>query len=254
MKQHQFLNTSKILGGVTLYDKCAPAGNDVSLQHGEYTQAILQNRQALADEINLPLNNWVLARQEHTANFYEVGAKDKGKGSIEFEQGIAHTDALYTTQSNILIGAMTADCVGILLVDETTPCIATIHSGWKGTLQSITTKTVKHLIQQGLIHPKSTKAYFSPSILYDSLEMGVEVIDQFRNAGFDLTGYIKEKENGKYLLDNQGLNIKMLKDLGIHNITPSSIDTFTNVEDTFSYRRKMIGRHMTYAMIKEDVQ
>lgn len=252
MKHIEFINTSKILGGVTLYDPNAPMNNDVSLQHGKQIETIIQNRQALANDINLPLDQWTLAQQEHTANFYEVTSKDKGKGSIVFDQGIAHTNALYTTEPGILIGAMTADCVGILLVDESTPCIATIHSGWKGTLQSIATQTTQHLIDQGLIHPERTRAYFSPSILFDSLEMGKEVIDQFMEASFDLEGYVKEKENGKYVLDNQGLNIRMLKELGIQQIHPSTMDTFTDIENTFSYRRGMIGRHMTYGMIKAD--
>ena len=49
-----------------------------------------------------------------------------------------NVDAVYTTEPNILIGVFTADCLGILVVDETTPCICAIHSGWKGTTLEIT--------------------------------------------------------------------------------------------------------------------
>lgn len=59
-----------------------------------------------------------------------------------------NVDAVYTTEPNILIGVFTADCLGILVVDETTPCICAIHSGWKGTTLEITKKCLSELIEK----------------------------------------------------------------------------------------------------------
>ena len=253
MKHHLFHNTSLTIGGVTLYNQTDPEHNDMSYQNCLDSNAILSNRKKLAEELGIPLENWVLSIQEHTDHFHEVTSRDIGKGSFSYIEGIPSNDALYTTLPEVLIGAMTADCLGLCVIDETTPCVAVIHSGWKGTLQSITTKVVSHLLDKGLIHPETTQVYLSPTLHFDSLEMGQEVIDQFIEAGFDLDGFLKKKDNGKYLLDNEGLNMAMLERLGITQITRSNWDTLTDTTNTFSHRRKQKGRHMTYAFIKESV-
>ena len=41
-------------------------------------------------------------------------------------------DAIVTKEKSVIIGAFTADCVPVILVDESTSTIAAIHSGWKG--------------------------------------------------------------------------------------------------------------------------
>ena len=166
MKYQQFLNTNTICGGVTLYNESDPEHNDMSYQNSLDPKAILSNRNELSNILGIPVSRWVLSQQEHTDCFHEVRQEDIGKGSLSYTDGIAHNDALYTTQRNVLIGAMTADCLGLLVVDESTPCIAVIHSGWKGTLQKITYKTVKHLLDQNLIHAESTKVFLSPTLHY----------------------------------------------------------------------------------------
>ena len=228
-----------------------PESNNMALHVCLNPEDVLKNRQRLALEINLPLDHWALPWQKHTANIHRITKEDIGKGSIDANTSIMNTDAVYTTESNILIGVFTADCVGLLLVDETTPCIAAIHSGWKGTVQGITDQTVKELIEKNLIHPKSTKAYFSPSLLFDTLEVGMEVVDQLKENHIDMEGCIRYMPNEKAYIDNQGMNIRMLKKYGIQEIYPSSYDTKPN-EQCFSYRRdgKKTGEHFTFGYIK----
>ncbi|MBP3853022.1 MAG: laccase domain-containing protein, partial [Erysipelotrichaceae bacterium] len=210
---------------------------------------VIANRIRLAAS-TLPLERWALACQEHTDVCRPVNTNDLGKGTLVYETGLPACDALYTTQPDVLIGVMTADCVGILLTDPTTPCLAAIHSGWPGTLASITKKTVASLIRQGLLHPETTTAFFSPSILFSSFEVGMDLVDRFIERGFDLEGCVRQVSEEKAYLDNQGLNEKMLKECGITKIHLSKIDTKTHPDLCFSYRNKDIGRHFTYGYIK----
>lgn len=244
-------NNDKIYAATTMRNLSYPEGNNMALHVCLNPEDVLKNRQQLAQEINLPLDHWALPWQKHTANIYRITKEDLGKGSLDANTSILNTDAVYTTEANILIGVFTADCVGLLLVDETTPCIAAIHSGWKGTVQGITDKTVKELIEKNLIHPESTKAYFSPSLLFNTLEVGMEVVDQLKENHIDMEGCIRYMPNEKAYIDNQGMNILMLKKYGIQEIFPSSYDTKPN-EHCFSYRRdgKQTGEHFTFGYIK----
>ena len=160
-----------------------------------------------------------------------------------------------------LLCQMTADCLGILVYDPTTPCVCTIHSGWKGTVQKITDKTVSHLIQKQLLYPQTTQVYFGPSLQFDSLEIGQDVIAQIQAIDMDTAPFLKRISDDKALFDNQGLNIQMLKDLKIpmENIHPSSYDTLKDTQDTFSYRMNnrlkefpKCGEHFIYGYIQKN--
>ncbi|MBB5183410.1 polyphenol oxidase family protein [Catenisphaera adipataccumulans] len=240
----------RILAGTTMRDPLRPESNNTALHICKDPQAVLANRRALAEELGIPMARWALPWQKHTANIARVTADDRGRGTVDVNTSIMNTDALYTTEPGILIGVFTADCIGLILIDETTPCIAVIHSGWRGTAQAITDACLKELTALHLLHPQHTAAYFSPSLQYDSLEVGLEVPEQMKHL--DTEGCIRYTGKGKAYIDNQGINIKMLKKYGITDIHPSSLDTKTD-ETCFSYRRDGIGggEHFTFAYIKE---
>lgn len=251
MNKIEHINTKRVYGATTLKNIESPEFNNIALHVCINPREVMKNRKELEEE-TISLENWTLPWQKHTANIYRVTAEDKGKGAFEKETSIMEVDAVYTTEPNTLIGVFTADCIGLLLVDETTPCIATIHSGWKGTVQAITDKCVKELLEKGLIHPNTTKAYFSPSILFDSLEVGMEVVEQIKQLPFDVEPFIRYMPNEKAYIDNQGINIQMLKNNGIHNIYPSHLDTKKEFLSCFSYRNiKKTGEHFTFGYIKE---
>ncbi len=246
------IDSSLVYGATTLKVKENPEENNMALHVCVDPDQVMSNRYRLSNELQIPLERWTLPWQKHTAHIYRVTKDDLGKGSTDKNTSIMNVDAIYTTEPNTLIGVFTADCVGLLLVDETTPCIATIHSGWKGTVQKITEKTVQHLLDNDLIHPETTKAYFSPSILFDSLEVGMEVVDQLVENDVDIEDCVRYMPNDKAYIDNQGINIKMLKKFGIQHIFPSTLDTKKEIETCFSYRnQKQTGEHFTFAYIKE---
>ena len=238
-------------------DRSRPDQNNMALHVCNDPQGVLENRHQLEKE-TIPLNRWALAWQKHTDQFYRVTRKDIGKGAYDKDTSILNVDALYTTEPEILIGVFTADCLGILAFDSTTPCVCTIHSGWKGTVQKITYKTIAHLIRKQLLHPQTTQVFFGPSLQFDSLEIGQDVITQIQAMDMNTAPFLKPISEQKALFDNQGLNIQMLRDLGIpsENIHPSSYDTLKDIQDKFSYRMNnrlkefpKCGEHFIYGYI-----
>lgn len=132
------INNEHIFGATTLKDIALPEKNNTALHVCIDPKAVMINRKRLAEELNMPLDHWALPWQKHTNNMAHITSSDEGKGAYDKDTSIMNVDAVYTTEPNILIGVFTADCLGILVVDETTPCICAIHSGWKGTTLEIT--------------------------------------------------------------------------------------------------------------------
>lgn len=245
-------------GLFTLKDESLPESGNQCLYLCRNPQSVLKNRLVLAKD-SLPLSHWCLARQRHTDTIFRVTKQDLGRGAFDNESALQNCDALYTTESSVLIGVFTADCLGILLADPSLPLAAAVHSGWKGTAQAILYKMLARLRKENLLSPHSLHVYFSPSLMKSSLEVGKEVVDAIRtmaeNFDLEIEDCIEAKSNGRFLLDNQGINLQMCRAFGIpeENLHPSQLDTLTNPRDCFSYRRTkpLDGEHFSCIWIEE---
>lgn len=243
----------ELLAGTTLRNPNKLENNNIALHCGGNLESILKNREALANKLEVPLKHWVLANQTHSNHVQRVTAADKGKGAFTQADAIPDCDALYTREANLLLGVFHADCVPILLYDPMEKIICAIHSGWLGTTKQITTKTLETLVQEEGVNPIHLQAYIGPAIAFQSLEVGMEVVEKVKVLPFDTSPYIQLLENGKALIDNRGLNYQMLRNAGVldENIMDDKNDTFVENPSFFSYRRdKTCGRHFSFIVRK----
>ncbi len=246
----------QIRGAFSLRTLDALEQGNLALHVCQNPESVLKNRKIWQAQ-TLPLENWVLPWQKHTARVQRIYAYDQGKGAYDATSSILETDGLYTTDPYTLIGVFTADCLGILMADPNVPVIAAVHSGWKGTAQAITIQMLEALKKDGLLNPKTLHLYFSPSLMRSSLEVGPEVIDQIQSMAkqynLDLQGCVLPGPNDRSYLDNQLLNMRMALAYGIpiENLHASNLDTKTN-EYGFSYRRdrKKTGEHFSCLWIE----
>lgn len=246
----------QIKGAFSLRTLQAPEQGNLALHVCQNPQDVLKSRMIWQNQ-TLPLENWVLPWQKHTARVQRVYASDQGKGAYEARTSILETDGLYTTDPNTLIGVFTADCLGILMADPSVPVIAAVHSGWRGTAQAITIQMLEALKKDGLLHPKTLHIYFSPSLMTSSLEVGPEVVEQIQEMancyGLNLQDCIFPGQNDRSYLNNQAVNMRMALGYGIplENLHASNLDTKTNPYG-FSYRRdgKKTGEHFSCLWIE----
>lgn len=253
MNYIQWIHRDEVMAGTTLRDPSREEDNNMALHTGGDLQAIIRNRKALSEELNVQPEQWVFSQQTHSDHIYKVTSADAGKGFTVFEEGIADCDALYTREKNIAIGVFHADCVPVLLYDPVSELIAAIHSGWQGTVKEITKKTLQHLIEEEHVDPANLLAYIGPAISYRSFEVGRDVSEQVEAMSFDTTSYIHYLRNDKALVNNKGLNKQMLIDLGVprNNISINRSDTFMKNDSLFSYRRDhACGRHLSFIVMK----
>ena len=142
---------------------------------------------------------------------YEVDGKN-----IREEEG----DAIITNEKNVIIGVFTADCVPIILVDEEREVIAAIHSGWRGTFESITLKTINKMKNEFGSDGRNIKAYIGPHIRKCCYEVSKELKQKFIEK--------KDTINEKELFSENNLNLEacIIDDLRRAGINDFNINSF----------------------------
>ena len=122
---------------------------------------------------------------------------------LEEQQLYMHgVDALVTDVPEVCIAVSTADCVPVLLYAPDVKAVAAVHAGWRGTVLRIAGKTVRILMDEYGADPRLMKAGIAPSIGPEAFEVGEEVVDAFREAGFEMSCILKrDADTGKAHID-----------------------------------------------------
>lgn len=118
----------------------------------------------------------------HQVHGCQVGVVDRPGLTREDFEGY---DAL-VTDLPLAIGVRTADCIPVLLYDGVQGAVAAIHAGWKGSVQKIVLQTVSTMADRYGTRPQDLRAVVGPGIGFDSFQVGEEVVDRFREAGFPM--------------------------------------------------------------------
>jgi len=246
----QFYDTPEnLIAGTTLKDNKQTLNGNLALHTGEDASLVIANRQDLADALQVDADQFVFANQTHSKMAYQVKADDRGRGSQSTEDAVDDVDALYTYETDIVLGVFTADCVPVLFYWTDRNMIGAIHSGWKGTVQDIVSWTFAQIKGQDPdLFMGKMKAILGPSIAQDSFEVDKDAADQFKALGYadDFIQWDARRE--KYLIDNQATVAEQLKRVGFlpENIQLSDQDTL-KMTDGFSYRLdKTPGRHFNF--------
>lgn len=218
--------------------------NNMSHIVGDRPLSVTHNRERTAQYLPIPLSNWVFVRQCHSDQIRKVTHEDKGKGAYSFNSGIEGVDALYTLEPNIMLAFMHADCVPVLLYDETSNMVAAIHAGWQGTLQEITQKSIQTILENETIDPQNIKVIIGPCLSFESCQLNPEAVPY----PYELNKNIQLDENNHLKLNVSQMNIEQCLACGIplENISRYDEDTFSHPEKYFSFQRDNItGRHLS---------
>ena len=95
-------------------------------------------------------------------------------------------DAFITNLKNCAIGVRTADCIPVLLYDPQHEAVAAVHSGWKGTVRSISRHAIQAMHDTFGTDASDLIAMIGPGIGRRSFQVGEEVVDMFRESGFPM--------------------------------------------------------------------
>jgi YfiH family protein len=135
-----------------------------------HTESGVATLESLKEDFSV--NEVMYLKQIHSDEIYVYNLGDK---ELKDKEG----DAIITNEKDVIVGAFTADCVPVILVDDKKKAVAAIHSGWKGTFNSITKKTVERLVKEFDTDVKNIKAYIGPHIRQCCYEISEELKEQF---------------------------------------------------------------------------
>ena len=164
------------------------------------------------------------------------------------------TDGLITNKQNLILSTTNADCILMLFFDPVTKTIANIHSGWRGTLQRISLKTVEKMQKEFNCNPEDIICCICPSIRKCHFEVDKDVKEMFEKQFQDLdTGNFieKQKVKEKWNIDTVLINKIILeqKGLKLENIIDSGICSVCNSDLIHSYRVEKQGYGLSTAII-----
>ncbi|HET6401092.1 MAG TPA: peptidoglycan editing factor PgeF [Candidatus Kapabacteria bacterium] len=207
-----------------------PFGMNLSSHVGDEQANVDENRRLFFEAIGVPAGTkQVYQNQVHSSNVHIVHG-DEGV--------VKESDALITSEPNVLLGVTVADCTPILLYAPKSKLIAAVHAGWRGTEQMIALAAVRKMIELGA-EPSGIFAFIGASASGEKYEVGLEVATLFEEK------HLVELAGGKYLLDVKAANLDQLLFAGIprEHIEVSPLCTILD-ERLHSYRRdgKRSGR------------
>lgn len=202
----------------------------------------------IENEINYRFRKVVLPRQSHTTNVVCIDEDNLNDELVD-------VDGVITNLKGIALVTSSADCQNILIYDKNKKVIASVHSGWKGTLNKILRNTICIMQNKYECNCNDLIVCIEPSILKCCFEVEDDVVSSFKNNFESIDEYItlgEIKDNKqKYYIDTVGINKMELLSLGVleKNIFVAEICTKCNNDKFHSYRAAGKGAGRNIALI-----
>lgn len=231
--------------------------NKQKLPEQEAKKAI-KDYENLGKCIDVKLNKMVKPNQAHTDKI-QIVEKHILENEPDFNLEVYDkTDGLITNKKDIALATTNADCILLLFFDPVNKVIANVHSGWRGTIQRISVKTVQKMVNKFNCKPENIICCICPSIRKCHFEVENDVKEifekEFKDLKIEQNNDImeKQKDKEKWNIDTVLINKILLKQEGLkqENIIDSGICSVCNSDLIHSYRVERQGYGLATALIK----
>lgn len=155
-------------------------------------------------------------------------------------EALQATDALLTDLPGVCIAISTADCIPVLLYDAVHGAVAAIHCGWRGIVQDILPQALARMQTLYGTNGENLYAVLGPGISLAAFEVGAEVYDAFRQAGFPMRQMSEwHADTQRWHLDLPAACHHQLAQFGVSDdhIFHSHLCTYSHPDTFFSARR-----------------
>lgn len=193
---------------------------------GDKTTNVKQNRLRACRALNVEANQLVFANDLAHSKLVFVATKSSAGLSVK------GYDGLITITPNLPLGLSVADCIPLLIASTNKEIVAIVHVGWRGLVAGIIPSAIakiKQLCDANLV------TAIGPAIAAESYEVGEELIS---SAQPKYARYIK-LIGQKHFFDLPAACKQELRSLGINEIDDLNIDTYTNTDEFYSYRKEI---------------
>ena len=147
-----------------------------------------------------------------------------------------HVDAMVTNRPGLLLGVLTADCAPVLFADAEAGVVAAAHSGWRGAIAGVNEATIEAMEQLGAKRERIAAAV-GPTVEQESYEVDGAFLDRFIDQDETSGRFFVAGPAGKPHFDLPGYIIQRLGDAGIAKAEALRLDTYSDPDRFYSYRR-----------------
>ncbi len=202
---------------------------------GDDPENVRENYRRVCALMGAGIDDCAVTRQVHKNGVRIVTAADKHKcvDPVPYE-----ADGIVTAEKNMPIFCFTADCVPVLLWDKHDRAVGAIHCGWRSSVTDILKNAILQMESLGA-QRHDICAAIGPAIDFCCFETREDVVlAVWKYLSGDTDGLIREKENGRFLVDLKNANRRRLIQLGVPegNIDVSHECTFCCHDKYWSHR------------------
>ena len=211
---------------------------NLSAQIDDDDIAVARNQQRCLAQHGLPhLPRWL--RQVHGTRIIDA---TELKYSFEIE-----ADAVYTNVGNQICGILTADCLPIVLCNDSATEVAAIHAGWRGLWDGIIQSSVRKFSTPAV----RLFAWIGPGISRAAYIVGAEFRTRFLDDDLAFESAFRYV-NDHWHADLYTIAERRLQNLGVTNVSRYEGCTFDEPERFYSYRRDGVTGRMATLVWFED--
>jgi polyphenol oxidase len=220
-----------------IFDRTYTASSGKYSKHKSNDAVILAEVQKNIDNIQAEhkADGLVILKQVHGNKV--ILADDKNCENQE------EADGSVTTNHNIALGILTADCVPVLLASSDGSVIGAAHCGWKSAKANILKTLHAMMLSKGA---KEVKALIAPSIQQKSYEVDENYYLNFIKDDADCKQFfIKSNNENHYMFDLPGYVKNKLDKENIEVLVNINDDTY-ELEDKYPSFRRCTHRNEQY--------
>ena len=199
---------------------------------------VLKNLETVSEKIGCAKELLITLNQKHSNKVIYFESKKDVKNKL-------HGDAIISKVRNVGIGILAADCAPILFYDPIKKIIACAHSGWKGALNGIIKNTVKKFNELNCKN-EDLIAVIGPCIKKQNYEVRTDFFEKFTFEDKKNDIFFEKINSEKYNFDLRGFINKEIFNLNVRNVENVEIDTFSEKEFFYSYRRSCLNKEIDY--------
>jgi YfiH family protein len=213
------------------------AGLNTGFGSGDDPAIVAENRR-LAVEAVAPGATLVSVYQIHSERVVEVDSPWP-------DDDRPHADAMVTDRPGVALGILTADCTPVLLADKDAGVVGAAHAGWKGAYAGVLGNVVAAMERRGARRERIVAAV-GPVIQRKSYEVDGGFFRRFLAADATSERFFGEGRPGHHQFDLEGFVLARLAEAGVTRVEALGLDTYSEPERFYSYRRASHGGEPTY--------
>jgi hypothetical protein len=196
------------------------ASMNLAAHVGDEAAAVAENRRRLRARV--PAEPLWLA-QVHGRCIVDAAAAAPG----------VEADGAFARRKGVVCAVLTADCLPVLLCDDTGTVVCAAHAGWRGLAGGVLEAAVAAMG----VPASRLMAWLGPAIGPQAFEVGAEVRDAFLAQAPAAAAAFAARDDGKWLADLYRLAKQRLNASGIARVFGGGHCTYHEAGRFYSFRR-----------------